>query len=254
MLADASALVLDNCLFFSNSGSGAVLACDSFPSLQLVNCTVAGNPADGLLLNALSAVQLQNSIFFNPGFVEFNLLSNEASVLSAGGNLLRDNSLAGLVTGADQTNADPFFTGNGNFPFQLSDGSPAINKGTMPDDAPEFDLAGSSRLQNNCIDIGAFESSFDAACLSDSKEATEADLSFSIFPNPAGDFLSLELNGEAKGPFELSIVNLLGQEVRAVTLEKSDGTERIQLDLSELGSGIFNCCFRKANRCRQRFS
>ena len=58
--------------------------------------------------------------------------------------------------------ADPVFLGLWDHPYQIADGSPCINTGTLanlPDfiEIPEFDLAGNPRIVGDSIDMGCYE-------------------------------------------------------------------------------------------------
>lgn len=63
---------------------------------------------------------------------------------------------------------------------------------------------------------------------------------FSIFPNPNNSSFSLQLNDFEKGKeVNLSITNLLGEEIYTVTFLINEGVETKKLELSEAKSGTY---------------
>lgn len=59
--------------------------------------------------------------------------------------------------------------------------------------------------------------------------------SFSVYPNPANDFVNIEYNGSKDGAFQL--FNVVGQSVFSQTL--SAGDQKTSLDVSSLNSGVY---------------
>lgn len=59
--------------------------------------------------------------------------------------------------------------------------------------------------------------------------------SFSVFPNPANDFVNIEYTGSKDGAFEL--FNVVGQSVFTQTL--NTGNQNTSLDVSSLNSGVY---------------
>jgi len=72
---------------------------------------------------------------------------------------------SGITVNYDQhTNIDedPVFLGMWDHPYQIADGSPCINTGTLANlpnfiEIPEFDLAGNPRIVGDSIDMGCYE-------------------------------------------------------------------------------------------------
>jgi len=74
--------------------------------------------------------------------------------------LIQDSILALELTdlGNNLLAVDPLFIDVTNNNYQLSDGSPCIDKGFNDiTELPEFDLAGNPRIVGSSIDIGAYE-------------------------------------------------------------------------------------------------
>ena len=234
-------LALDNCLLTGQKGATSVVYNVSFPDLRLVNCTSAGNLAGSLLSDTEGGWTLQNSIFFNPPFQELQYLNGGAAIVSKGGNIAWDGSLFSFFNGTDQLNTDPLFDDSGSFPYELSQNSPAVDGGILPDDVPLSDFAGNARV-NGCIDAGAFESPYlvSSECLTPWRERLDGFSRLSVSPNPVEDFLSLTLENDWQGTVHLRILNLLGQEVESSVLLKNNDPENWQLNLNSLQSGIYS--------------
>ncbi len=58
---------------------------------------------------------------------------------------------------------------------------------------------------------------------------------FSVFPNPANDFVNIEYTSKKDGSFQL--FNVVGQSVFTQTL--SAGDQRTTVDVSSLNSGVY---------------
>ncbi len=142
---------LRNCLVVSNTspannGGGIYMAGSA---AQVENCTVADNSA---LLNGNGLYQASGGvtntvIFFNTAV---------PNVYQTGGSI-GFSSMDPVVTGAGNTNnlsADPFFVDG----YRLGPGSLCIDGGTnLPWSETGKDLAGSNRVVNDIVDMGAFE-------------------------------------------------------------------------------------------------
>lgn len=73
-------------------------------------------------------------------------------------------------------------------------------------------------------------------------ETAEFDHKFNIYPNPASDIVTFRFMAESLDPLELSIINLKGQVVYHHEIAGlSPGDHQIELDLSDLNVGIYNC-------------
>ncbi|MFK7775492.1 MAG: T9SS type A sorting domain-containing protein, partial [Saprospiraceae bacterium] len=235
---------LINCLFsehHTNNVTSAVVG-NAESELTLTNCTIANNemPSIGNYLSGKTT--LQNTILQSNGYP--NLAQGGSfvpgDIVSLGGNLISDDALNASTNNADQISADPLFeTGT----FQLSQNSPAIDAGTLLDDISEFDLAGDARLQGGCLDIGAYESSYDAGLdcvtITNVKELLlDADL-LEIFPNPVTDQFQITIENEWRGELTVQIVNSLGQPIRTISYEKFETKNTYDLDIKNLPNGIY---------------
>ena len=239
----AASLTIDNSLLAENTGGNASIASDSFPGLNLFNCTVANNETGSLDLDAASTAFLQNNIFFNPGFPE--LTGVQDGITSQGGNLVGDGSLDGVLSTLDKPGADPKFNGNGE--YQLTSGSPAIDLGVTLEEPPSFDLAGNDRVQGGKIDAGAYESPFVSALFP--KVTQDDHLSFS--PNPAGDLGTLRLENGWRGGIHLRLVDDEGQEVKTCYFEKQTDAVAWELNLGKLPTGAYILMLTSGNNALQ---
>lgn len=75
-------------------------------------------------------------------------------------------------------------------------------------------------------------------------------LSFvSLYPNPAMDNLTVELNTSKSATFVMSIVNTLGQEVKTVfNGDVNEGSHNLEFNIADLPAGIYNLEIRSNNQ------
>ncbi len=209
-----ASIIFENCLVYNNGSTGdtAAIALNQTGDVKFINCTVANNPAGGLALDSISAVTLQNTILSNPLGTEFTDLTGTSEVTSLGGNLFSDDSFDDHDLTYDyQEVGDPGFVAGINN-YRLASGSPAIGQGVDPNsDLPEFDLDGNERVIG-CVDIGAYESDIITGmdCVTDSREAL-VDGSLFLSPNPATDYLQIQLPEATTQPVEVSLFDTQGK-------------------------------------------
>ncbi len=210
-----ASFTFENCLIHNNTSDTAAIALKQTGNVTLLNCTVANNQAGALALDSLSAVTLQNTILHNPGFVEFTDLTGTSTTSSLGGNLISDGSLQTYALTYDlQNEPDPLFTGIGD--FRLQNSSPAIDKGVDLGNLPATDLDGNDRrYMDGCVDIGAYEAQVigSADCVTDIREMMVIG-SLVLSPNPATDFVNIELPETITTPIEISLFDTQGKLMR----------------------------------------
>jgi len=135
-----------------DNGGGLVILGQCNP--MLINTTIADNSSIG----AGGAVYCHPNA--NPVIVNSILWNNLPHEIYGNTLDVQYTNVQGGWEGEGNIDADPLFTGSGDYPFALSDDSPCINAGN-PDttglNLPEFDLAGNQRLRGARIDMGAFE-------------------------------------------------------------------------------------------------
>jgi len=71
-----------------------------------------------------------------------------------------------------------------------------------------------------------------------SKDLSE-DVSLNIFPNPVENVLSLEINSEISGPFDVRIYNLFGQLVKMDQIELTNGLNTTVMNVNDLPEGSY---------------
>jgi hypothetical protein len=202
---EGAKIVVENSILANNIGD-AVFTMDATGSLDIRNCTVADNECNGIEIANQSALTLQNTILFNPGYTEYTEVTGDVSLTSLGGNLLSDGSLGGINPEDHENETGPLFASEGDACsyYQPLEGSKAVDEGIDWSEAPDQDMCGNMRVQGNRIDIGAIESPFTSSV----REAAPLPLAF--FPNPAASFLNIQWPETQAGPFVISIFNAQG--------------------------------------------
>jgi len=175
---------LTNCLLSGNTagyeaaGGSAIFTING--DVKAVNCTIADNPSpSGAALSGFGwdtsglTVQIANSILYNGGN---EIWSNQPEQIE-----VTHCDVQGGWSGTGNIHHDPLFISPGKFSiegqwiqgdYQVKLGSPVINKGkttALPPDIADIDGNGNttepipldlvldSRVQNNRVDIGAYE-------------------------------------------------------------------------------------------------
>ncbi|HET6400039.1 MAG TPA: right-handed parallel beta-helix repeat-containing protein [Candidatus Kapabacteria bacterium] len=133
---------------------------------------------------------------------------------------------------------DPDFLDTLNGNFSLTAGSPAIGAG-FPTPEPATDYMGAP-YSLTARSIGAYESS------SAEVTATAVADEFIISPNPCKNFLTLFCKGNTT-PFEIIILDILGREVRHITVSPRSDAEPIRVDAAALLDGEYMLLARASN-------
>lgn len=61
-----------------------------------------------------------------------------------------------------------------------------------------------------------------------------------VYPNPVKDYITVDLNANTSGNIEISLINILGTEVKKWTeFSLNQGEQKVKLDLSEFKSGVY---------------
>ncbi|MBR9922452.1 MAG: T9SS type A sorting domain-containing protein [Bacteroidetes bacterium] len=233
-LPEGSNIHFDNCLIAENSG-GSVIYCDSFPALQMTNNTIAYNSATALHMNEASSLKLQNNILDNPGFSNFVDVNGDTDIQTMGGNIISDESMNGLLGGADKTNTLPLFSIAGLYEYELSEMSPAIDAGILPADWPEFDFAGNDRVQGGGIDAGALESPF----VSSTDEAWLNSFEVRVSPNPASDYVVVDLLAQDVGNWTFSLTDINGRILQSHNINHQGDLSKHEFLIKDLPSGLY---------------
>jgi hypothetical protein len=190
-IGGAIGTLIRNCVIAGNSnpfGGGLALS-NSSPAI--INCTIQGNSGGGLRCDTYSKPQITNSIFWGndattgttstkqiqslPGslpVISYSLIQDAASAASFGNEnpvTWSDGNLNGTPTGSNPQFVDA------SDDLRLLVTSPALDIGNNLASQGSLDVAGTTRIQNTTVDLGAYEGEF----------ATYAALYPSL--NPAGD-------------------------------------------------------------------
>lgn len=222
---EGAQFTIENTLIAGNSSSDAAIAVDSFPGLNLLNCTVTGNTGGGIQLSDKSTLRLQNTILYNPNHTEYQALTNDVAFTSNGGNLIGDGSLDGLILPTDKQNLDPLFVGAGD--FHLTAGSPCVDAGNNDGVTATLDLDGLPRIQGLRVDMGAYESGFTPV-----REVIAGEVTVS--PNPATSFLNIKLPEAVSGQYDLEVFDPGGRLVRNQILAEGQ-----RFDIQDLEAGVY---------------
>lgn len=154
----------------------------------------------------------------------------------------------GVVWLEGNVDEDPLFTGNGEDPYALSDGSPCIDTG-IPDTTglhlPSWDIIGNVRVWDGNddgivrIDMGAYEyGSVGVGIVSPkifSRQSTVI-----CYPNPLNDHTTIDYELAEFGKVTLTIYNNLGQEIdMLVDEQQNQGNHHVIWNAEGLPSGIY---------------
>jgi hypothetical protein len=215
--------------------------------LNIVNSTFSSNIFEGIyvgnaplrLTNGIE-VEILNTIIYN-NETEYSIIldtenTNLIPVLDVHHSIIEDG-LEGVLSDDycilnwDEdtiSEADPSFMYDGEYPYKLQEGSPAIDAGSLdlPEGIvlPEYDLAGNLRVRGNGIDIGAYEYN------PYSSPVNENELEYSnlvIYPNPVhlkqgrGSVIINYPTSDDEADYELSIYNIKGQRVKSFKIQNS---------------------------------
>lgn len=61
-----------------------------------------------------------------------------------------------------------------------------------------------------------------------------------VYPNPVKDYITVDLTANTPGNIEVSLINILGTEVKKWTeFSLNQGDQKVKLDLSEFKSGVY---------------
>ncbi len=244
---------LTNCLFASNlnlgTGAGGAISNNASndigngnPPVSNISNIIAKNCTFGANFGPLGAaiaqfeasgeatLALQNTIF-SAEVDNYAIEDGDPSVTSLGGNLCNDVSLLAYLTGTNDVNGeDPLFVDVLAYDFHIPTNSPAIDIG-IASGAPATDLEGNPRV--NEPDAGCYENQDVVGTL-----APPA-LPMQLMPNPATDFVLLNVQDNWNGAVKVEIVTAAGAIVRTANTEKSSADWQYRLDVKDLPAGTY---------------
>jgi hypothetical protein len=246
--ADASivsSLFAQNIADGSGTGGALSLNADSnIVNMSVLHCTFSEN--QGELAAGISQwtgefegflnTTIQNNIFQQSGGLNYAVEGGTPALISNGGNMSDDESLAFALTQTNDMNlTEPTYVNPGDLDYTLTSNSPGIDAGISVG-APEFDILGNPRV--NLPDIGAFENQD----VTDVKEALiENNGMFTVSPNPVrGNSTKATLDNDWNGELQVRISNISGQVVSEMIIEKSVDTFQFDLPLSQVQRGVYH--------------
>jgi hypothetical protein len=155
-----------NCLFHGNrAGEGGVLALRE-GSPKFINCTLVGNSATagggGAIHDSIGRTRIHNSI------VWANTAASAGAQIFNGDrpSVVRFSDVEGGHTGTGNIDVDPQFEDMSSRDYRLRSSSPCRNAGrndylreraALNSADPNGDLAGTSRINESIVDLGALE-------------------------------------------------------------------------------------------------
>ncbi len=239
-----SMVSITNCLIAKNTGvvtgGAAAFRTNGLDGkTTIINSTIAentSNAADGVALivnlNENLELVLQNTILDNTdqNFINQAVSGTLGIVSSLGGNLSSDASLTDDLQGMNDIHSvAPQFVDAAAGDYHLTSASPCINQGIL-NGAPATDIEGKPRINNP--EMGAYE--FDGV-LSSTAAALDP-LQFSVFPNPAEEFVYFSLPSDWVGEVLVQLTDAKGAILqKSIQNIRSEST----LNVSELPTGIY---------------
>ena len=128
---------------------------------------------------------------------------------------------------------NPLFEDEHNDDFTLHEGSPAIGSGYGVE-YPALDFSGSSFL--NPRSIGAFEGGMVTAANSNIDNALK---DIKVWPNPAGHFLQIDVDGLKSENVTLRLQTLTGQIVNQKEFINNHGANPFTIELESFPNGLY---------------
>ncbi len=165
---------INNLIVNNTAANGGGLHFTTLSHAKIINNTFSNNSATngGALYFSLSSnPDFINNIFWGniSPFGSQVYIANDNSDPNFYNCVVQDGTLGFVGPGAagnysgvylNNLNADPLFEGSGNHPFAITENSPAVDAG-RPDTSglnlPPFDFVGNPRIDNEIVDIGAYE-------------------------------------------------------------------------------------------------
>jgi hypothetical protein len=259
---DSSDLSMKNVVASNNSAiRGAGVYCNNNSLLEVFNSTISNNSASfiggGLYCSGGSHIQFINSIVWGnipsqimmQGIYSDNSITISYSDIQDGEEGIEISGTGTLNWWIGNIQDDPEFIGYGEDPYQLSDFSPCIDKGT-PDvsglNLPEDDLMGNIRTWDGdgdgtaVVDMGAYEYGSLPVSVGQLDNWTSGQSSVIVYPNPSEGIYNLQFTVYSLQRISLKIYDLQGREV-AIVLDEvmPEGEHVVSFDTSRLPPGVY---------------
>jgi hypothetical protein len=223
-------LAANNTFVNNNALLGGAVSINGDALLTVRNCLVWGNQADSL----------GNQFYLFSGLLDIS-------------HSLVDSGAAGIFTTAgeefyyaDNLESDPLFGNHQPHPWTPQQTSPCLNAGLIDTtglELPELDLGGNPRLQEDRVDIGAYEVVSLAGCCPFAP-LPEGMLLQQNFPNPFNGTTTIRYTLTDPTPLQITVTNLLGQVVEQLPPTfAAAGVQSFQWQPAQLASGVYLVSF-----------
>ncbi|RLD52881.1 MAG: hypothetical protein DRJ05_17025 [Bacteroidetes bacterium] len=243
--------IVTNSLFVDNDWQ-AFLSSNT-PNSYLINCTFVDNShwdeKNVFSLNGSSNWIYNCIVYDNAANKNFTLINSEHlinttlhishSLIEGGEESIEFHSSCDddCFYFYDETNidTDPFFLNKWEHPYQIADGSPCIDAGTLarlPDfiQLPETDLAGNPRIIGDSIDMGAYEWNPTVGIDKYQYQPIQNDKPklLQAAPNPFSYETNISAKWDIIGHVQIEIYNNAGLRVKVIKSGKSGGLGAIK--------------------------
>jgi hypothetical protein len=217
---------LINVLIINNEGllAGGIF-CNDGSSPMLINVTLANNSAYPTKKNDNRAEMITwqgshpvliNTVIWNDSLPSIIVRDNEITIgysnIQGGAIGIENYGIVHWLQG--NIDQDPLFVSSGDHPYQINNNSPCIDAGT-PDTTglklPVFDLAGSTRIYNDRVDMGAYE--WNPLVGFELDKILGLDPAVQVYPNPLTISTSFRFELKASGTVTMAIYTQIGQQV-----------------------------------------
>ncbi len=187
---------------------------------------------------AVATINMQNNLLIGPSNGEANVAIEDGmpDIVDVGGNLLAGGGNMGLETifTTSTITTDPvgdIVTSAAIGDYTLIAGSPAIDIG-VASGAPSTDIDGNPRPDpvSGLVDAGAYEFQPNSV----REEVVDDASQLILLPNPVRENLYLQMNNDWTGELHIRVMNLNGQEVRSLEVEKFGQVQTYQVNLNGL--------------------
>lgn len=236
----------------NNGGAGGGMICAFNCNPEIVNSTLANNSA--IMGGGIACVHNSNPSFINsiiwsntPEQVFFtdewssNSISFSFSSIEGGeeGIVTNDNGTCNWLEG--NIDQDPIFVYSGDHPYQVNDYSPCIDAGTQDTaglNLPEYDLAGEIRIDNERVDMGAYEWNTMVG-VEDASMPQHKLVRVNKYPNPFSTSITIEYSLNQPQTVTITFYNQFGKQVDILRQDQSQGLQEVVWTPENLVNGVY---------------
>jgi len=231
---------------------GGGIASSHNSNATLVNVTISNNSAsigggalycadsgNAILTNTILWENDPEEIYFNPEGSTNSVTLGWTNIEDGMSNIVTNNNgeinwLEGCI------DREPWFIGDGDHPYQISDNSQCIDVGKPnTTNLPNYDPAGNPRIVNGRVDIGAYE--WNLMVDTDEKPVEENNIqSINVYPNPTTNNVTISYEANQSGMINISLLNTRGILIKSWELMCiSSLGQKINVNARDLDSGIY---------------